>query len=162
MCKPAHNGIAMAARQLTGLFRNLTGLLSSPATHHSSRLTSHHSALPEMLIAGRKLLEIGLTHSQQKRKHFLIAGARPTFFSPAAPRISNRYTKLLEIELTRSKQTRKHFLIATICPTFASAPLLAHHLSLVTHHSSLPHLFPIRYKFALHATSLPAEGVRDC
>ena len=77
------------------------------------------------LIAGEKILKTELTPSVPISNAFLIAGDFPPF-SPAAPRISNRYTKLLEIDLTRSQQTRKHFLIATICPTFFSpAPLRA-------------------------------------
>ena len=88
-------------------------LVVSPA-QHSSLVTRHC----RFLIAGEKILKTGLTPSVPTPNAFLIAGDLP-LFSPAAPRISNRYTKLLEIELTRSQQTRKHFLIATICPTSA-------------------------------------------
>ena len=94
---------------------------SSLITCHSPLITRRSSTL----IAGEKILKTELTPSVPIPNAFLIAGDFPPF-SPAAPRISNRYTKLLEIELTHSQQTRKHFLIATICPTlFSPAPLRA-------------------------------------
>jgi hypothetical protein len=52
---------------------------NSPVTSHASRFTNHQSLLTShaFLIATRPKLEIEPTHSQQKRKHFLIATFSP-------------------------------------------------------------------------------------
>ena len=159
---------------------------------HAARASQSRATAPPLppstrhfLIAGEKILKTELTPSVPSPNAFPIAGDLLPF-SPAAPRISNRYTKLLEIELTSSQQTRKYFLIAIICPTFFSpVPLrailigtprrleidLTHsqqtrkdfligticpifffvraapHPSLVTDHSSPPHLISIRYEW---------------
>src|SRR5271167_472697 len=78
------------------------------ATRHASRITNHHSRLTD---------------------HWSLAVRH------ARTLIANQ--NLLEKELTPSLPIPNAFLIATICPTFFSAPLLAHHLSLITCHSPL-------------------------
>jgi hypothetical protein len=69
-----------AARR-TAFSRHLA-VSSTPAP--LSSLITRHSSLP-FLIATRRKLEIGLTRSQQTRKHFLIATFSGTFAAQARP-----------------------------------------------------------------------------
>ena len=74
----------------------------------------------------------------------LIAGVGPVFSPAAAPRISNRYTQIIR---------KRPNPLTTNEKTFSNRYDLSHfhvcaalHPSLVTHHSSPPHLISIRYK----------------
>jgi hypothetical protein len=118
-----------------------------PCLRPLTRFATYQSLVTARRISNRytKLLEIELTHSQQTRKHFLIATICPTFFSPAPLRaILIGTPSRLEIDLTHSQQTRKDFLIGTICPTFfrprRSSPITGHS-SLVT---ASPHFYSIQ------------------
>ena len=131
------NSSAINAQRLSN--RSKLGCLCARCSRFF-RSTNHqpHRPTRHFLIAGEKILKTELTPSVPSPNALLIAGDFPSF-SPATPRISNRYTKLLEIELSCSQQTRKHFLIATICPVFALArQLTAHH----SHPASRAFLIP--------------------
>ncbi len=123
------------APRLPQVPRSTSLLASDPLLPPTARFTTHRSLLTASGNVNRysKLLEFELTYTKQTRKDFLIATICPTFFSPAPlPALLIGTGSRLEIDLTHSEQTRKHFLIGTIRPTFTSAPLLTHHLSLLT------------------------------
>ena len=96
------------------------------------------------LIAGEKILKTELTPSVPSPNAFLIASICPTFFARAAPSTSNRYTypirnrsnPLTTNEKTFSNRYDSSHLHARAAP----------HPSLVTDHTSPPHLISIRYK----------------
>ena len=164
------------APRLPQVPRSTSSLASDPLLPPTARFTTHRSLLTASGNVNRysKLLEFELTYTKQTRKDFLIATICPTFFSPAPlPALLIGTGSRLEIDLTRSEQTRKHFLIGTIRPTFTSAPLLTHHLSLLTRDFLTSFLFAtngihkilalmktkekqlsIRYKFGIRGIAL--------
>src|ERR1700690_3019376 len=84
--------------------------------------TGHSPLATAFLIATRPRIEIGVTHSFKRRKHFLIATRMRCFHSTeltdqiARPaKINRRYSSLTTLQgsgilATYSKQRRKHFL----------------------------------------------------
>ena len=93
-----------------------------------------------------KLLEIELTHSQQTRKHFLIATICPTLFlARASPSTSNRHTSPIRnranpLTTNEKRFSNRYYLSHFFLARAAPRP------SVVTHHSSLAHIISIRYK----------------
>ena len=63
---------------------------TAPRLRPLTRITANQSLVTARRISNRytKLLEIELTHSQQTRKHFLIATICPTFTPAHAPHSS--------------------------------------------------------------------------
>jgi hypothetical protein len=90
-------------------------------TNEQSPITAHHSPITDhgLLIGTRKLLDIELTYSHQKRKHFLIGTICPTF--TAAPRSEFLIAgeKILKTALTPSVPIPNVFLIAGACALFS-------------------------------------------
>ena len=116
----------------------------SAVAGHGSRFTPHQSLLTNhaFLIASRQILKIDLTHSQQTRKHFLIASFSATL--PRTMRLTPHSSPLATHHVIP-------FLLRTNKPhriTILLRPLL----------KTKEKRFSIQYKFALRGISLPTEA----
>jgi hypothetical protein len=106
----------------------------SPVTHGASRFTNHQSLLTNhaFLIASRQILKIELAHSQQMRKHFLIA----TFSRISAPHLTNHHSPVATFLFNTNKAHRIIILVRALMKTKEKQ-------------------FSIQYKFALRDICLP-------
>jgi seryl-tRNA synthetase len=112
---PENNPFQFSNRSKIACFGAHFAAHTSPITTQNPTFATSHPSFPQFLIASRPLLEIELTPSQQKRKHFLIASF--SGISAPTPDVTNRHSRTESFLFDTNKTPRIIILIRTLMKT---------------------------------------------